>query len=402
MRGKEIRLIYLVPSKGISYDQKGGAGTHIRGTINALKNKGIIVTPVIHGSLHVNKDFHANNTSPNYAVYQNLKSKLPKQLTLFLQDIRIIFDDLVFFSKAYKLIKKNKSKIIYERSCFLSISGLILSKLFNQYYYVETSGALVEIFINDYGTTLRPLANLVEKLKLKFADCIVTESNASIDFVRKKYELKDKQIISKPLGITSLQANAYDIPTIKKLKLKLNISPEDFVLGYVGTFASYHNVDFLISTFKMINNPHIKLILVGAGGGFTHIKKRVEEENIKNVIFTGYIPNAEVSNYFALMQVGVIPNCEEHLMPIKTYEYGLHSICPLVPRYYGSMEIEKYNAGILFKALNSTSLKEQILYLFKNRELVERYGKAWNKIVLENYLWDTTIQALVDNIIQNN
>ena len=43
-----MKIIYLAPETGIRYNMSGGAGTHMRGTVESLKeNNDVIVEPCI-------------------------------------------------------------------------------------------------------------------------------------------------------------------------------------------------------------------------------------------------------------------------------------------------------------------------------------------------------------------
>src|SRR5690606_18413845 len=97
-----MRLVYLSPSRGISLDQSGGAGTHIRGTIKGFEDNNIVVLPLIAGDmfktdfkgLHSKSYNKTDKKNAQFSIRSFLKKLLPDKLRLLLREIRTIKEDI--------------------------------------------------------------------------------------------------------------------------------------------------------------------------------------------------------------------------------------------------------------------------------------------------------------------
>ena len=103
----------------------------------------------------------------------------------------------------------------------------------------------------------------------------------------------------------------------KELRLGLGIKESDFVIIYCGRLIEVKGVDKLLMAFNKINNPEFKLVVVGSSNFLGSAKTSFEiklGELVKtnNIIFTGFINNAELNKYYQMADVQVIPSlCEE-------------------------------------------------------------------------------------------
>lgn len=106
----------------------------------------------------------------------------------------------------------------------------------------------------------------------------------------------------------------------KKIREKLEISPETILIGHVGRFTYAKNHDFLLAVFEKLakKTSNTKLLLVGDGELRANIEKTIETYKIKErVILTGVVNN--VSEYLQAMDVFVFPSRYEGL-PVSVIE----------------------------------------------------------------------------------
>lgn len=114
-----------------------------------------------------------------------------------------------------------------------------------------------------------------------------------------------------------------------RLRKKMNIHEQDFVVGHVGRFSKVKNHDFIFKVFKKIveNNSNSKLILIGNGELRREIELKIEELGLQNkVILTGIISNA--NEYLNVMDTFIFPSFFEGfpLSLIEAQAAGLPSI----------------------------------------------------------------------------
>lgn len=361
---------------------QGGAGTHIRGTIRGFEENGHEVLSFILGDeMNSNKEENAILTNSKLPSKINQpKDILPQYIRSTLRDIRSYHRSYAFSKRILPLIKKFDPDIIYERSCIFSTVGNDISKKLNKPLYLETSGCLVEIFKKTYGLSSARIANMLEKRKLNDAHVVVTEAESAVNTIKKKFDLKNKKIIAKPLGVE------FPIHTFKKYKSDI------LTVGYIGTFATYHQVELLLPVFEFFKHENIKFILIGSGGNRLQVENWVREKEINNVEFPGYLKENDLNDYMNRLDIGLVPNCEEHMAPIKTFEYGVYNICPMVPNYEAFKNLIKNGEeGIVFSPNSSESIKQNLEDVLSGSIEHEKCAVRWNNVVSKNFRWNQVV-----------
>ena len=123
----------------------------------------------------------------------------------------------------------------------------------------------------------------------KDADLIFTPGR-SMKNILIQYGINKNNIKVAPNGIpgdfkngksTNRNKTAVKLPSLRGKK----------VLLYVGRVVKEKNIDFLLNAMKKINSTDrdVYLLIVGDGNYKEKLEKRVKNEKIENIIFTGYI-----------------------------------------------------------------------------------------------------------------
>jgi hypothetical protein len=134
---------------------KGGAGTHIRGTIRGFEENGHQVLPLILGDM-LNINMHDDQMAEKHLIStrsNSFKNLLPKFIRILFRDINTYIQSRKFAKRIISDAVHFNPDIIYERSCMFSNAGNYVFKNTNIPIFIETSGCLVEIFKESYGTT---------------------------------------------------------------------------------------------------------------------------------------------------------------------------------------------------------------------------------------------------------
>lgn len=261
---------------------------------------------------------------------------------------------------------------------------------------------MVEIINNDYGVFSVYIGNLFERKKLNSANYIVVMNRSATEIISRKFNLNNPRFLVKTLGIedSNFMGNM-----LKARKLRDNLNIQDrFVVGFVGAISSYHGVQYLIDAAEYLfrtGEDKILIIIIGWSKEGERLKRRVEEEGILNVLFTGKVNKEEIADYYSLMDVGVIPDADPIMYPIKVLEYGIFSLPPLVPNYkvFEDIIIDNFN-GYFFEMRNAESLADCIVRLSHQRDECSRVGRQWKENVSENFKWKDTVREVV-NALRN-
>lgn len=99
-----------------------------------------------------------------------------------------------------------------------------------------------------------------------------------------------------------------------RMRRRLQIPEDAFVIGHVGRFGHMKNHVFLLEVFAAVNKklPGTRLLLVGEGGLMEQVKEKAAALGVlEQVIFTGN--QGKVSDYYQAMDFFVFPSLFEGL-----------------------------------------------------------------------------------------
>jgi glycosyltransferase involved in cell wall biosynthesis len=114
-------------------------------------------------------------------------------------------------------------------------------------------------------------------------------------------------------------------------ELNLKIEEELFTVGYAGHLYSGRGVALMLDLAERL--PSVTFMLVGGEGkDVTSLRLEVESRKLKNIILTGFIPNAELPRYQSACDVLLMPyqrkvagssggDISKYLSPMKLFEY---------------------------------------------------------------------------------
>lgn len=173
----------------------------------------------------------------------------------------------------------------------------------------------IKTYVTAHGSDMfelyktQPLMRSTIKKVLKGADKVFAVSNA----------LKHEIIATGVVGIadkTKISWNSVDIDKFSpnedyafKKEYKLEDKP---IVLFVGNLIKRKNVESLLEAKKIANSDYY-LVIVGDGPLFKKLKKKVDEDNIRDVIFTGSRNDVE----------NIIPSCDVLILPSFSESFGL-------------------------------------------------------------------------------
>ena len=241
---------------------------------------------------------------------------------------------------------------------------------------VEVGNELgIKTYVTAHGSDMfelykkQPYMRAPIKKVLKNADGIFAVSNA----------LRHEIIATGVTGIankTKLSWNSVDIEKFSNkendsFKREYKLSDKPIVL-FVGNLIKRKNVESLLEAKKIANSDYY-LVIVGDGPLFKKLKKKAEEENIPDVIFTGSRNDVE----------NIIPSCDVLVLPSFSESFGLFLIealaCgkPVIGSNVGGItEIITKDVGMLVNPNNVSSISGAIDELVNDEDL--RYIYALN------------------------
>lgn len=393
------KILYLIGGRGF---HSNALGRKISEVINCWKNNYDL--DVLSGD-DINKSFSDNEKSYGSKSFHEQTFRKNKFLIPIINSYSE-FKDIIHDKRIFKHLNstyQNKDlMLVWERSSRLHYAGLKYAKKRNIPYVLEWKDHLINYKISFF----KPLALKVERKKNKKADFIVVESNVL------KKQLIDKGIEKNKILVAYNAVNADEFKpsetTKKKFRETLKLNQEDVLVGYLGSYAFYHDTKRIILTAKLLKDQgidYIKFLLVGNGKDYNECYKLAQELSLLNtmVIFKDGIPKENVPEVLASLDISVLPGSTDIICPIKVFEYMAAETVTVLPNYDCNKEVitDGLN-GIFFKPFDEVDLAEKILNISSNKKLIKMIGEEARKTVIEKYSWDATWNYVLNSILKSN
>lgn len=220
-----------------------------------------------------------------------------------------------------------------------------------------------------------------------------------------------------PSERVTLAPNAVDPETFKplprdvRLAERLGLSPEDLVIGYIGSFVDYEGLDMLVdATLRlMVKDARVRLLIVGddtPGGRASvpvgeELRARVAASGMaERVLFTGRISHEEVPAHYSLIDICPFPRrplpvCEM-VSPMKPLEAMAMGKCVIVSSV-GGMEgmVRDEETGLVF-AKGDPGALYGALSKAADPEVRARLGRKAREWVTRERAWTTVGASVAD------
>lgn len=168
----------------------------------------------------------------------------------------------------------------------------------------------------------------------------------------------------------------------QKFRRKHNLQ-SDFTLLYVGRLAPHKRVDFLISALTKLDDPEIKLIIVGEGPERDTLETYVRLNGMSNkVIFAGRITDEELPSFYSGCDALVTASLHEGVcVPIlEAFAAGR----PVIVPDNTAMPETTRGIGLIYHTWSIKSLIDKIRTLKRDRELRSELSRVSMNIVAQH------------------
>jgi glycosyltransferase involved in cell wall biosynthesis len=240
----------------------------------------------------------------------------------------------------------------------------------------------------------RLLERVAELPQLHAADLVACVSHEVAEAVRSRGVSYDRIIVT-PCGVDTARFT----PAVSGARIRERFDIGDrFVVGWLGSFRRFHGVELLLECFAEFERlrPEAALLLVGDGLDLPRLRRVAVERRLRNVFFTGNAPYAEMPEYVAALDVGVVldPGANGfHYSPLKLREYMAAGLAVVAPR---SGEISRTlhdgEEAILIEPGSRDALLQALLRVHDDDSLRRRLGRAAREHVTRSGTWSQAIE----------
>lgn len=190
-----------------------------------------------------------------------------------------------------------------------------------------------------------------------------------------------------------------ELATLPNITKNLQLSEDNFVIGYVGRLVKDKGINELIESWEILRIKHknLKLLLVGPIEDRDAIsnESKIIIETDENIINTGFVLSA--APYFSLMDVFILPTYREGF-PTVSLEASSMKLPVLISKATGCEESIVENKTGIFIKNNPQDIAEKIEYYIQNPEMKIIHGLKGREFVRGNFeetkIWDIIHEQL--------
>ena len=231
---------------------------------------------------------------------------------------------------------------------------------------------------------------------------LVSISQALANDLQAAYTIPPRSILLAPDAVDLERYQ--DLPSPQKARLQLNL-PEQFTAGYTGHLYPGRGADFILELAAEL--PQITFLLVG---GESQAVQQLQQASadLPNVIFTGFIPNAELPLYQAACDALLMPYYKQvsassggdiarYLSPMKMFEYLAAGRVILASDLPVLAEVLKSDNSIILPANNLRSWVVTLAELLVRPEMCGYLADNARRSA-QRYSWRARAEKILNSI----
>ena len=302
-----------------------------------------------------------------------------------------ILNDLKSIVNIIRYIKKNKIDIVIGHTPKGGLLAMIAAFIIRVPKRIYFRHGLV--FETAKGFKRFLLINM-DRLTASLATKIIVVSPSVFDeSIKYKLNSANKQVILHKGTCNGIDIDWFDSSksvesNIIKLKNELKIPMSNIIIGFTGRLVVDKGINELVDAFQMLKKKYanISLLLVGMneerdGLPLSTIDKIQADQDI---IVTGYIANAIIMNYYALMDIYILPSYREGF-PTSVLEASAMKLPVVTTKVTGCIDSIIENVTGIFVDNNKNSICDGLEKYLNSKELRILHGEKGREFVEGNF-----------------
>ena len=378
------------------FESSGGSIRNLN-IVSSQQKAGIepfVVTPLNYPRIFKINDFPVEEDIEKVRhIRLDLGSQNTSQLTYITKNLQLNSQLLA------GIIRKETPGIIHAASGYkgyeLATMAETLSRHFSIPWIYEVRSFHEHTWTNDHfqaETSIHTKMRMdKENSLMQKADHVVTISESMKEAIIKR-GIPEEKITVVPNAVDT----SYFKPKKKSAKLinSLGIKNKS-VIGYISNMSYREGHDVLIKAFKTISKEvtNAVLLLVGSGREKENLEKLVNELGLeKKVIFTGNVDHSLIKEYYALIDLFVVPRRRDYaadlVTPLKPYEAMGMKIPLLMSDRAALKEIIGEDRGFIFKTEDEEDLANVAISCLKDQSECKRKANIAHEWLIANRTWE--------------
>jgi len=363
-------------------------------TVSALRGQGHRVCNLLYGDVVGKTESRLRNTSQKISQ----KHLLYRSIQPLLRDIYELYRDTQDIRFVDPIFRDNSIDLIYERLTQNKTTVSVCTQKYEIPLIVESNAPVEDR--RDWGAPLFYITKRLEKTVLNRADAVTVVSTP----LKKYYErtgIDAQKIFVLPNGINQERFSPENVSRDVRAELGLY---DKIIVGFVGTIAFYHGIE-LFSTLARIcrsSGDDVHFMIVGADQVYGHwtnqLRSTLGQEQLSNMFtFTGPIPNTEVPNYIAAMDICLLPRFMWYGSPMKIFEYAAMGKAIVAPDQENIRDALTHGeTALLVKSDNPATIVQAVKDLVRDERLRDQLGNAAREHILSTHTWNKNAERILE------
>ena len=188
---------------------------------------------------------------------------------------------------------------------------------------------------------------------------------------------------------------------------KLGFTDQDFVLVQHGILHPNKGIDWILRYLQplVMENPHLKLLVVGGGLELDNLKRLAQELKIENqVVFTGWLSSyREVNDCLNASDAGLVMRTgqfSDHFHTTGTLIHCLMCGLPTIAARLGGIAevVKEGENGVLFAPNNADEFRSKLKLLMDDASLRRRLSEKGKTTAKEMFDPNRVVNDIVDGL----
>ena len=303
-----------------------------------------------------------------------------------------------FFGSLFTVYNQPNKPLLFivSNPPFLGIVGLLFKYLRGQKYVILVYDTYPDVLIG-IGFLKKGMFTKVwdflNRIVLQNSSLVITIGEYMADNLERKFDVLQtsaKKIVSIP--------NWVDINKIKPLSKKKNWfaqkhnQVDKITVLYSGNMGNTHDVETILYVAKLlVDISKIHFLFIGEGAKRKFVEDYIQRNSLGNVTLLPFQPEETLPYSLSAGDIGLISyhkGTENCILPSKTYYYMAAGLALLVISEKDndlSQLVKDDDCGINVKSKDIQGLKQAILGVSNNEELLDQYKQASRKTAEERF-----------------
>jgi len=377
-----------------------------------LKEKGFDIIVATSYPQYNLADDAKNKIYEEYSIEYGVKiiriKTLPHhKVNFIIRGISQITMPYIFFSRIKRYVKDTKIDvvIVYSPPLPLSIVGEKIKKIYRARYLLNVQDLFpqnaIDLGVLNNSLLIKFFESMEKKAYLN-ADIVTFHSEGNLDFVSNKY----KQYIDKFKILHNwIDVNEFD--GVKKsgiFRKKFELK-DRFVILFAGVMGPSQGLDFVIQLADRVKDlEEICFLFVGDGMEKDKLEKKVQELNLKNVMFKPFVSKNEYPALVKDCDVGLVSLTNKNKTPVvpgKILGYmaaGVPILAFLNNESDGHKIIQSAQCGYSCVWGDLKEAENVIRKMFEEKKKLSDLGKNGYDYVKSNFSKDKIINEMLEYI----